>query len=173
MLARSPCEFPDMFYIHVCAVLQPVGNEGCSQPCFLSMHCLHSPLLAFSGPIPNVYQRRNQEFTRQQRCLMSLQTAPPGVLCWAGGVGSCEEVWNEHCCTSAPASQPLHLTAFMSKGKPGIHLTTELWTRPFTTSKQFYLLPPLAPKPGHLRQVQFSAHLLFQRHGRSQDQSGL
>lgn len=62
------------------------------------------------------------------------------------------------------------------KGKTEIHLTSEPWTGPFTTSEHltlslFYLLPLFAPKPGHLRQVWFSAHLLFQRVGRSQDES--
>jgi len=57
-----------------------------------------------------------------------------------------------------------------------MHLTSEPWTGPFTTSKQLtlslvYLLPLFAPKPRHLCQVRFSTHLLFQRVGRSQDQS--
>ena len=102
----------------------------------------------------------------------------PGVFRWVRVVGLYEEGWKKHRCTS-PRRQSLSVSLLScAKGKTEIHLASELWTGPFTTSKQltlslFYLLPLFAPKPGHLRQVRFSAHLLFQRVGRSQDQSVL
>lgn len=75
-------------YIYVCAVLQPVGNEGCSQPCFLSMRYPHSPLLAFSGPIPSMYQRRSQEFTQAAKVLdvFSNGSSRSSLLGWRRGI---------------------------------------------------------------------------------------